>query len=84
MKLSAQLDLDLVALEQPDELMLLLQLQAPSPREGSSRLPASLQVVLDRSGSMAGDRLDGAISALVSLVDRLDPTDNLGVVVFDD
>jgi Ca-activated chloride channel family protein len=84
MHLSALLDCDLVAVEQTDELTLLVELTAPSPTTTSARQPATLQVVLDRSGSMAGDRLEGAKSALISLVDRLNPTDNLGVLAFDD
>lgn len=32
---------------------------------------------------MSGDRLDGAKTALAGLIDRLDPTDNFGLVVFD-
>jgi Ca-activated chloride channel family protein len=85
MHLSALLDCDLVAVEQTDELTLLVELTAPSPSPTTTavRQPATLQVVLDRSGSMAGDRLGGAKSALIDLVDRLDPADNLGVLAFD-
>lgn len=83
MKLSTRLDCDLVAVESADELTLLVELTAPTPTSDVVRQPATLQVVLDRSGSMAGDRLDGAKSALISLVDRLDPQDNLGIVAFD-
>ena len=84
MQLSAKLDLEVVALEQSDELTLLVELTAPTPPSFAKRAPATLQVVLDRSGSMAGDRLEGARSAIIALVDRLDPQDNLGVVAFDD
>lgn len=45
--------------------------------------PRTLVVVLDRSGSMAGDRLSGAKTALLELVDRLAPADRFGVVTFD-
>ena len=31
-----------------------------------------------------GDRLEGAKRALLALIDRLEPTDNFGVVAFDD
>jgi len=84
MQLSTKLDCDLVAVEQADELTLLVELTAPTPAATVTRQPATLQVVLDRSGSMAGDRLEGARKALLALVDRLDPTDNFGVVAFDD
>jgi Ca-activated chloride channel family protein len=84
MHLSTRLDWDLVAVEQTDELALLIELAAPSPTTTAPRQPATLQVVLDRSGSMSGDRLEGAKTALLTLVDRLDPTDGFGVVAFDD
>ena len=84
MKLSASLDLELVALEQPDELALLVELTAPEPTWTAPRRPAAVQVVVDRSGSMAGERLDAARRALCALVDRLDPADRFGVVAFDD
>lgn len=83
MKLSTRLDVDLVALESSDELTLLVELTAPTLEKTTIRQPGTLQVVLDRSGSMAGDRLEGAKSALLSLVERLDPSDNLGIVAFD-
>ncbi|MCT9932241.1 VWA domain-containing protein [Planotetraspora sp. A-T 1434] len=41
-------------------------------------------MVLDRSGSMRGGKLAGAQRALLSLVDRLDPVDQFGLVSFDD
>ena len=83
MHLSTLLDCDLVAVEQTDELTLLVELTAPTPTTRTARPPAPLQGVLDRSGSMAGDRLDGAKDALLALVDRLDPSDNLGIGAFD-
>lgn len=84
MKLSTLLDCDLVAVESADELTLLVELTAPPPTTDVVRQPATLQVVLDRSGSMSGERLDGAKTALIALVDRLDPQDNLGIAAFDD
>ena len=84
MHLTTRLDFDLVAVESTDELTLLVELTAPTPSDSVARQPATLQIVLDRSGSMSGDRLEGAKTALLALVDRLDPRDNLGVVAFDD
>jgi Ca-activated chloride channel family protein len=85
MHLTAHLDVDVVALEAEDEITVLLELVAPMPTVDQERQPAALQVVLDRSGSMAADgRLEAAKSALLGLVDRLDPTDCFGLVTFDD
>ena len=84
MHLSALLDVDLLAVEQTDELALLVELTAPTPTTATARQPATLIICLDRSGSMGGDRLEAAKTALLALVDRLAPTDSFGVVAFDD
>ena len=84
MHLSAHLDLDLLAHEADDTLSLLVELAAPPAPAAADRAPSALQVVLDRSGSMRGERLDGAKDALQAVVDRLDPADSFGLVVFDD
>ncbi|MGY1777766.1 VWA domain-containing protein [Geodermatophilus sp. SYSU D00804] len=83
MHVTATLDIEAVALEARDEVSVLLQLTAPATGPTHRRPPAALVVVLDRSGSMAGERLHGARRALADLVDRLDPDDRFGLVVFD-
>jgi Ca-activated chloride channel homolog len=82
MKLSAALDVEVVAHESADEVTVLLELQAPAGPD-TDRAPTALQVVLDRSGSMSGPPLEGAQSALVGVVAQLDPSDVFGVVTFD-
>jgi Ca-activated chloride channel family protein len=85
MHVNAHLDVDVIALEQDDVVHVLLELQAPpAPPSAAPRPAHTLVVVLDRSGSMSGPRLHAAKSALLALIDRLEPTDQLGVVVFDD
>ena len=83
MKIDAQLDVDVLAYEHDDKLSVLLELAAPASAT-AERAASAIQVVLDRSGSMAGDRLEGAKQSLLTLVDRLDPRDWFGLVVFDD
>ena len=83
MELKTTLDIDLVAVETADEVAVVLDLTAPTTA-AATRPPHGLQVVLDRSGSMAGDRLDAAKRALEALVARLDPADVFGLVAFDD
>lgn len=84
MHVNARLDVDVVALEAHDQLSVLLELTAPTVQQDRPRPPAALVVVLDHSGSMAGGRLHGAQRALGELVDRLDPADAFGLVIFDD
>ena len=84
MHISALLDIDVVALESQDEITVAIDLEAPTAAHEKQRPPSSLEVVLDCSGSMGDGRLEAAKDALVSLVGRLDPTDNFGLVLFSD
>ena len=85
MHISAHLDVDVIAVETEDQVSVLIELTAPpAPDTATPRPPSTLEVVLDRSGSMSGPRIDGAKLALQRLIDRLDPTDNFGLVAFDD
>src|SRR5579859_1646194 len=51
---------------------------------GPSRVPVRLALVLDRSGSMTGGKLDLAKRAALLALDRLGPEDVVAVVAFDD
>ena len=84
MKLDAKLAFDLIAVEEEDTVHVLLEMTAPTLARERQRPPATLQVVLDRSGSMADGRLHAALQAVHSLVGRLRPEDRLGLVIFDD
>ena len=83
MHISAHLDLDVLAHETDDQLSVLVELTAPAQPVNADRAPSTLVVVLDRSGSMAGPRLEQAKAALTALVDQLDPHDRFGLVTFD-
>ena len=84
MKLNAKLNFDLIAVEHEETVHALLELTAPTTDKAAERPPATLQLVIDRSGSMAGDRLLAALQAVDSLVGHLAPEDRLGLVTFDD
>lgn len=86
MHISAHLDVDVLAVETEDQVSVLVELTAPPAPVDSDAGPRpqrTLEIVLDRSGSMSGARLDGAKAAIARLIDRLDPTDNFGLVSFD-
>lgn len=84
MKINTTLDVNVVAHEADDEVTALVDLEAPAVIGDAERPVASLEVVLDRSGSMHGAPLEGAQRALVGLVQRLAPSDKFGLVAFDD
>src|SRR5213593_623404 len=50
----------------------------------TTRTPLNLSLVLDRSGSMAGEKMDHARNAAMFCVDQMLATDRMSVVVFDD
>ncbi len=67
-----------------DEVVhVMLELAAP-PANPLERAPLDVVVVLDRSGSMAGEPLASVLSATAHLLRLAGPDDRLGVVAFDD
>ena len=83
MKINAQLDMDVVALEAEDTVTCMLTFEAPMPDLDKSRPAETLVMVLDRSGSMQGAPLAAAKTAIHNLVDVMQPQDKFGLVVFD-
>ena len=64
-------------------LRALLRVEGQAP-EDASRIPLNLSIVLDRSGSMEGAKLQAAREAAALLVRRLRPEDLVSVVAYDD
>lgn len=61
-----------------------IKLTAPKRLELSKRAPVNLALVLDRSGSMSGEKLDYAKRAALHVLDLLDAQDKAALVVYDD
>jgi Ca-activated chloride channel homolog len=55
--------------------------QVPETVEGP-KLPVDLVIVLDRSGSMQGDKIASARSAVLRLIEQLTPADRLALVTY--
>ncbi len=53
-------------------------------RQAWDRLPVHLGLVVDRSGSMQGEKLLTAKRAALAVLDNLDERDHVAIVVFDD
>lgn len=60
-----------------------ITLAAPPPQEKSIRPAVNLAIVLDRSGSMAGQKLERAKDAAIEALRHLGPMDMFSVVVYD-
>ncbi len=66
------------------ERFVLVELEAPAAAQGPTRDPVNLAFVLDRSGSMSGQKLDLAKRAIETAVERLLPSDRFAIVCYDD
>ena len=53
-------------------------------KSDTQRAPMNVALVIDRSGSMQGARIDGARKAALAAIDRLSPHDIVSVVSYDD
>lgn len=65
-------------------LYVLANIQSAQPIQRRQRLPLNLCLVLDRSTSMQGPRLDQVKAATCQLIDTLDKEDTFSVVTFSD
>lgn len=73
----------LLQLGEPQVHYILLDI-LPSPRMPSIRAPINLSVVIDRSTSMQGQRLDQVRSATLAILNELTPDDRATIVAFSD
>ena len=66
-------------------LDVLIRITPPEIDAGIGHRPKlNLSIVLDRSGSMSGEKIERARQAAAYCVDQLLPTDRLSLVIFDD
>lgn len=56
----------------------------PAPATATPKVGNDVTLVLDRSGSMAGDSIESAHKAANAIIDKLGPDDSVNVIAFDD
>jgi Ca-activated chloride channel family protein len=69
-------------LNQPQLIYVLTELQ-PGEAMSNVRLPLNFALVLDHSGSMAGEKLRTMKEAVKNIIEQLDPNDVLSIVTFE-
>ncbi len=74
---------DLVYSGGPREVIVQVEIEARKPDRGGHRVPMNLAVVLDRSGSMQGAKIEKARQAACVAVDQLADDDLFSLVIYD-
>jgi Ca-activated chloride channel family protein len=80
---SIRFDHQLLALESEHDVHCMLELEVPAA-DADDRVPLRIALVIDRSGSMAGIRLDVAKQCATFLASHLKSDDSLALVAYDD
>lgn len=81
-KIVTETDQGCLPVGSPQEVVVKIDLTA-CPDTKSKRAPLNLAVVIDRSGSMEGPKIEKARQAAAMIVDRLTPDDVFSLVAFD-
>ena len=79
-----RLDHSLVAIESGGTVFGLLELKAPEAATDANRPSLGIALVIDRSGSMSGEKLETAKACGAYLASRLASVDRMSVVAYDD
>jgi len=75
--------LDFLAQKPPEDDGVFLLLLTPPAERGLAPLPKDLVLVIDRSGSMEGEKIVQARDAALFILRKLGPDDRFGVIAFD-
>lgn len=75
---------DVLTVQRSQKLYVMARVTASGDAPASNRRPLNLSLVLDRSGSMAGAKLDYTRQASQFLIQHLSPEDILSVVLYND
>jgi Ca-activated chloride channel family protein len=82
--LAHQLGKDYMPVTGGSQLAYVLLEAKPTEMMAQVRMPLNFALVIDHSGSMKGAKLRNVREAVKMVIDRLEPTDYISVVIFDD
>ncbi|MGC9335945.1 MAG: vWA domain-containing protein [Anaerolineae bacterium] len=84
LKLSCRLNKPQIPVMGTQQLVYVLVEAVPGADMAQVQMPLSLSLVLDKSGSMQGQKIESLRTAAKLVVDRLGPDDTLSIVAFSD
>lgn len=70
--------------EKPQMIYALLEMECLKPSSAENLPPAHVCIILDRSSSMRGERLDMVRSNILQLLHKMKPTDVISIITFSD
>ena len=82
--LTYQLNRLLVPANEACDRYAMFSLKAPQVQKTSQRLPLNLSLILDRSGSMKGNKLEYVKDAAIHVIRLLSAEDRVSVIAYDD
>jgi Ca-activated chloride channel family protein len=84
MQVKMKADVELIAREVPSQRVVEINIIAPDASTNQKRFPLNLGLVLDRSGSMNGPKIEQAKQTLKRIIEQMTDGDVVSVVAFDD
>lgn len=81
--LRVELDRDVLPANQSNKAIIKLTLDAPRPPRKAKRPAVNLSIVIDKSGSMGGEKIKQAREAALEAVRRLDKDDVFSLITYD-
>jgi Ca-activated chloride channel family protein len=82
-RLRLELDRPVLPIDSREKVVLKVALDGRRPVTAARRAPVNLALVIDQSGSMAGEKIARAREAALEAVSRLSPDDLAALVVYD-
>src|SRR5260370_10047470 len=82
--LTHQLGKEYIPVTGGSQLAYVLLEAKPTEMMAQVRMPLNFALVIDHSGSMRGAKLKNVREAVKMVIDHLEPTDYISVVIFDD
>lgn len=83
LQIDAALDRPVVPAQQPEDVVVQIKILPTRASDLIARPPVNLSLVLDRSGSMSGQKIEQAIQAAELAVGRLGARDRVSVIIYD-